>query len=510
MDAAGERADPDDRGRDVRGLGVVDVEHAAERPTSSSRCSTPREPGQRRAHRVRRRRRARASTAAAAIAFSRLWAPRSRISSSAISGSPRQTRRSSATTMSAPRAASASRHRRRERPRGSPRPPSLEPGGRDRDRVRRLVGEDPQLRVAVRGERAVAVEVVGREVEQHGGVRRERDRVLELERRRLADHDGGGVERARPASSAPCRRCPRPRRGSPASRWIWPTSSRRRRLAVGAGDRDHVVGQQPPAELELAEHDDAALARRAHDRRLLRHAGALDERAARRRAARRRRSTRARRRRPPRARRSRAASTAPAVAPGRPPRRARAAPAPAARPERARPTTRNGPGGSGGRGAHRPPIQAARLDGGSRGRPSRAAGRARLIPRPRPDPAPGVRAAAVELQALGLQPPADLGRVAQRGRADRAVGLQDAVGAGRLLAHEALVERAGVAVGAAAGVRDVPVAHPAARAGWTARTVAQSIGLDDAHAPTVRPGDARSAPDCAQSARSRRRVRRSR
>ena len=37
----------------------------------------------------------------------------------------------------------------------------------------------------------------------------------------------------------------------------------RRRLAVGAGDRDHLVGQQPPAELELAEH----LARRARARR---------------------------------------------------------------------------------------------------------------------------------------------------------------------------------------------------------------------------------------------------
>ena len=70
--------------------------------------------------------------------------------------------------------------------------------------------------------------------------------------------------------------------------------------------------------------------------------------------------------------------------------------------------------------------------------------------------------AAVELEALGLEPAADLGRVAERGRADRAVGLQDAVGARRLLAHEALVERAGVAVGAAAGVGDVAVAHPPA------------------------------------------------
>ena len=40
--------------------------------------------------------------------------------------------------------------------------------------------------------------------------------------------------------------------------------------------------------------------------------------------------------------------------------------------------------------------------------------------------------AALELQALGLQPAADLRGVAERGAADRAVGLQDAVGAGGL------------------------------------------------------------------------------
>jgi hypothetical protein len=41
-------------------------------------------------------------TAAAAIAFSALWAPRSRISSRAIRGSPRHTSRPSASTTSAP------------------------------------------------------------------------------------------------------------------------------------------------------------------------------------------------------------------------------------------------------------------------------------------------------------------------------------------------------------------------------------------------------------------------
>ena len=49
----------------------------------------------------------------------------------------------------------------------------------------------------------------------------------------------------------------------------------RRRLAVRPGDRDDLVGQQAPAELELAEHREAAGARGGDDRRLARHPGAL-------------------------------------------------------------------------------------------------------------------------------------------------------------------------------------------------------------------------------------------
>ena len=47
--------------------------------------------------------------------------------------------------------------------------------------------EDAELRVAVRLEGAVPVEVVGLEVEQHRDVARERVHVLELEARELAD-----------------------------------------------------------------------------------------------------------------------------------------------------------------------------------------------------------------------------------------------------------------------------------------------------------------------------------
>src|SRR5262249_16470471 len=80
----------------------------------------------------------------------------------------------------------------------------------------------------------------------------------------------------------------------------------------------------------------------------------------------------------------------------------------------------------------------------------------------RADPCRGVGAAALELEALGLEPAADGARVAERGAADRAIGLQDAVRAGRLLADETLVQRARVLVLAAGGRGDVAVAHPRA------------------------------------------------
>ena len=56
----------------------------------------------------------------------------------------------------------------------------------------------------------------------------------------------------------------------------------------------------------------------------------------------------------------------------------------------------------------------------------------------------------------------DLARVAEGGPSHGAVALEDAVRPRGRRADEALVERAGVLVGAACGVCDVPVAHPAA------------------------------------------------
>ena len=73
-----------------------------------------------------------------------------------------------------------------------------------------------------------------------------------------------------------------------------------------------------------------------------------------------------------------------------------------------------------------------------------------------------IGAAARELEALGLEAAAHLRRVAERGPSHGAVALEHAVRPRRRRADEALVERAGVLVGAAGGVRDVAVAHPAA------------------------------------------------
>ena len=167
-------------------------------------------------------------------------------------------------------------HRRRERHARSA-AGRREPGRHHGERLRRLGGEDPQLRVAVGLEAAVAVEVVGCEVEQHGGVRRELERVLELERRGLEHDHGRVVERAGQRRQ---RRADVPRHGDGHARLAVDLADqlRRRRLPVRTGDRDHRVRQQPPPELELAEHDHPALARGADDRGLLRHAGALDER----------------------------------------------------------------------------------------------------------------------------------------------------------------------------------------------------------------------------------------
>jgi hypothetical protein len=157
------------------------------------------------------------------------------------------------------------------------RPPTpSNPRGATGDGRLGLVGEDAQLGLAVGLEGAVAVQVVLGDVEQDGGVGRERLRVLELERRRLADHHGTG--RKRPGQRRERRAdVPRDHHRQPGLAVHMADELDRRGLAVRARDGHEGVLQQPPADLELAEHRQAALPGRRDDGRLGRHPRALGE-----------------------------------------------------------------------------------------------------------------------------------------------------------------------------------------------------------------------------------------
>ena len=148
----------------------------------------------------------------------RLWAPRRRISSAAISGSL------VATTAAPARSPARRPAPKQHAPRAAAEVLDAQPGRRDRDVVVALPREHPQLCRQVGLEGAVAVEVVGREVEQHRRLGRERDGVLELEDEHLADD-------VAPGSSAPTSEAsgvptlPATATATPASRWIAPSSS---------------------------------------------------------------------------------------------------------------------------------------------------------------------------------------------------------------------------------------------------------------------------------------------
>ena len=221
--------------------------------------------------------------------------------------------------------------------------------GRDRDVVVALVAEDLQLGPVVGLDGAVAVEVVALQVEDHRRLGREGDRVLQLERRALADHDRSGIVLFRMEGE---RRVGGPDVADDRDRHAGlavqvAEQLGRRRLAVGPGDRDHLVGRAAPGQLQLAEHRDAAPARGLDHRRGLRDAGRLDHAAD---ALQQRDAVDARVQldlgRQQRVAPSRSAGEL-SVAITSSPRACSSAAA--AWPERARPTTRNGPGGSGGR-----------------------------------------------------------------------------------------------------------------------------------------------------------------
>jgi hypothetical protein len=141
----------------------------------------------------------------------------------------------------------------------------------DRVVVRLLRREDPRLRLAVLGERPVAVQVIGRDVQETRDARPEALDPLELEARHLRDRDlrgdvhGGDQRHAEvPARErAPSRALEREA-----------DEARRRALPVRPGDGHDRAGEQLEGELDLAADGDAATHGSGEERRVARHAGA--------------------------------------------------------------------------------------------------------------------------------------------------------------------------------------------------------------------------------------------
>ena len=147
-----------------------------------------------------------------------------------------------------------------------------------------LVGEDPKLRREVGVHAPVAVEVVGRHVQQHGDLRGEPQRVLQLERGGLADDRRARAER-RVAVRRRCGEqaervadvagdCDRSARLRDRSRPISSTVVVLPLVPVTATKR---FCEQPPGQLELADHRDPPFARCGDHGRVGGDAGALDD-----------------------------------------------------------------------------------------------------------------------------------------------------------------------------------------------------------------------------------------
>ena len=148
----------------------------------------------------------------------------------------------------------------------------------DCDVVCALALEHAQLGGRVGAERAVAVEMVGRHVQEHGGMGAELLDALELKARELAhdrapglDRSGEGGQRGADVAGGVS--------GDPAALEHRRRQERGRCLAVGSGDADDRIAllEQAVRELHLGPHGDAGRSCGADDLGLLRDAWALDE-----------------------------------------------------------------------------------------------------------------------------------------------------------------------------------------------------------------------------------------
>jgi hypothetical protein len=130
--------------------------------------------------------------------------------------------------------------------------------------ARALSGEDARLRVGVVLDRAVLVEVIGRDVEQHRHAGMEGALHAQLERRAFYDQDlvllAGGLGERTPD-------VPAGDRVDPPGAQARLDHARRGRLPVRAGHREVRHPGDPSAELHLAPHRQTSLPSPGEDRR---------------------------------------------------------------------------------------------------------------------------------------------------------------------------------------------------------------------------------------------------
>ena len=285
---AGERADADDRGRHVRRLGVVDVERRR-RPgaTSSSRCATPAKVASAGAHRVGGSTPRASVTAAAAIAFSTVVGAAQPDLADADAAARRATRQ---------RRRPRSRPRRRHRPRRA--------RTSRRERHPRSAAADLRARPArprrrrCPGARRPAASPRGRPRTSRGG-RGGRASRLSSTAASGANatvssswNDDASQTTSRPGRASPASdvsavpTLPATATGSPASRWMWPISSVVVVLPFEPVTAMNSLGSSRQASSSSPTTGSPRSRAARDDRRLLRHARALDERPRRRRAAR--------------------------------------------------------------------------------------------------------------------------------------------------------------------------------------------------------------------------------
>ena len=209
------------------------------------------------------------AASAAASAFATLWSPSNCRSPRRISTAPPS--RSTPAAASYQASAGPRSENRTRRPRTAPRQVEhrLVVAVQHPELVIPRVVEDQALVRVIRLDRRVAVEVVGREVRDDTDVGQKVGTVVQLERRHLDHEPLVGIALQRRFGE----RAPDVAHGfgaQPGRAQQVRHQGGRRRLAVGAGDRDAATGDEPPEPDVDLRHDRYAGAPRGHEGRRVR------------------------------------------------------------------------------------------------------------------------------------------------------------------------------------------------------------------------------------------------